>query len=229
MAGGSRLRRQARGRDRLRRHRDDAHPAMADRRPRHDAAALAHLRGCGPDKDAIANALRKVLPAKAAYAVTRKKNIALQQFIYASRARSPTRMKATLIKRVGKALGPDYDVATHFTPSYNPWDQRLCLVPNGDLFAVDQERQGVGGHRPHRHVHAHRHPCCSRARNWRPTSSSLPPASTGHARRDGLRRRRRAGRLLAHLDVQGHVRTAACPTWRRRSGTSTRRGRCAPT
>jgi monooxygenase len=35
---------------------------------------------------------------------------------------------------VGKALGPDYDVATHFTPSYNPWDQRLCLVPNGDLF-----------------------------------------------------------------------------------------------
>ena len=37
-------------------------------------------------------------------------------------------------KRVGKALGPDYDVDTHFTPTYAPWDQRLCLVPNGDLF-----------------------------------------------------------------------------------------------
>ena len=104
-----------------------AHVTMLQRSPTYVAA--------GPDKDIIANALRKVLPAKAAYAVTRKKNIALQQFIYRQSRTKPARMKATLIKRVGKALGPDYDVATHFTPSYNPWDQRLCLVPNGDLFA----------------------------------------------------------------------------------------------
>lgn len=103
-----------------------AHVTMLQRSPTYVAA--------GPDKDVVANALRKVLPAKVAYAVTRKKNIALQQFIYRQSRTKPARMKANLIKRVSKALGPDYDVATHFTPSYNPWDQRLCLVPNGDLF-----------------------------------------------------------------------------------------------
>lgn len=103
-----------------------SHVTMLQRSPTYVAA--------GPDKDAIANVLRKVLPAKAAYAVTRKKNITLQQFIYRQSRTKPEKMKATLIKRVGKALGPDYDVAKHFTPSYNPWDQRLCLVPNGDLF-----------------------------------------------------------------------------------------------
>ena len=103
-----------------------AHVTMLQRSPTYVAA--------GPDKDVIANALRKVLPAKVAYSLTRRKNIALQQMIYRQSRTKPARMKATLLKRVSKALGPDYDVATHFTPSYNPWDQRLCLVPNGDLF-----------------------------------------------------------------------------------------------
>lgn len=113
-----------------------AHVTMLQRSPTYVAA--------GPDKDVIANTLRKVLPAKAAYAVTRKKNIALQQFIYGQSRTKPARMKANLIKRVRKALGPDYDVATHFTPTYNPWDQRLCLVPNGDLFdAINSGRASV--------------------------------------------------------------------------------------
>ena len=113
-----------------------AHATMLQRSPTYVAA--------GPDKDVIANTLRKVLPAKAAYAVTRKKNIALQQFIYGQSRTKPARMKANLIKRVRKALGPDYDVATHFTPTYNPWDQRLCLVPNGDLFdAINSGRASV--------------------------------------------------------------------------------------
>ncbi|MBK9972718.1 MAG: NAD(P)/FAD-dependent oxidoreductase [Acidimicrobiaceae bacterium] len=113
-----------------------AHVTMLQRSPTYVAA--------GPDKDVVANALRKVLPAKAAYAVTRKKNIALQQFIYGQSRTKPARMKANLIKRVRKALGPDYDVATHFTPTYNPWDQRLCLVPNGDLFdAINSGRASV--------------------------------------------------------------------------------------
>ncbi len=103
-----------------------AHVTMLQRSPTFVAA--------GPDKDVIANTLRKVLPAKLAYRITRKKNIALQQFIYRQSRTRPAKMKAGLIKRVSKALGADYDVATHFTPSYNPWDQRLCLVPNGDLF-----------------------------------------------------------------------------------------------
>lgn len=87
-----------------------------------------------PDKDVIANTLRKVLPETWAYAITRWKNVALQQFVYRRSRTRPAQLKTRLLHMVSKELGPDYDVATHFTPSYNPWDQRLCLVPNADLF-----------------------------------------------------------------------------------------------
>ena len=52
------------------------------------------------------------------------------------RARQPAQVKERLLGMVREHLGPDYDVETHFTPRYNPWDQRLCLVPDGDLFAA---------------------------------------------------------------------------------------------
>jgi cation diffusion facilitator CzcD-associated flavoprotein CzcO len=58
----------------------------------------------------------------------------MQQFIYRRTRTQPAKVKASLLKRVRKELGPDFDIDTHFTPSYNPWDQRLCLVPNSDLF-----------------------------------------------------------------------------------------------
>ena len=87
-----------------------------------------------PDKDIIANVLRKLLPDKAAYAITRWKNVLLQQLLYSQSLRTPNKVKDRLIGWVRDALGPDYDVDTHFTPRYNPWEQRLCLVPNGDLF-----------------------------------------------------------------------------------------------
>jgi cation diffusion facilitator CzcD-associated flavoprotein CzcO len=87
-----------------------------------------------PDQDAIANTLRKVLPGKLAYGITRKKNVALQQFFYGRTRTRPEKVKQALLKRVRTELGEDYDVDTHFTPSYNPWDQRMCLVPNSDLF-----------------------------------------------------------------------------------------------
>ena len=87
-----------------------------------------------PDKDIIANALRKILPEHWAYAITRWKNVALQQFIYNRTRTNPQQVKDKLLDMVRKELGPDYDVETHFTPRYNPWDQRLCLVPNSDLF-----------------------------------------------------------------------------------------------
>ncbi len=58
--------------------------------------------------------------------------------------RNPARAKALILGAVTRALGPDYDVATHFTPRYNPWEQRLCLVPDGDLFsAILQKRVSV--------------------------------------------------------------------------------------
>jgi cation diffusion facilitator CzcD-associated flavoprotein CzcO len=87
-----------------------------------------------PDRDVIANGLRAVLPETWAYAITRWKNVALQQFLYRRTRTHPEQVKQKLLDMVRKELGPDYDVDTHFTPRYNPWDQRLCLVPNSDLF-----------------------------------------------------------------------------------------------
>ena len=92
-----------------------------------------------PDKDAIANNLRKFLPEKLAYGLTRWKNTTLQQITYRKTRTDPQKVKDLILAGVRKELGPDYDVETHFTPSYNPWDQRLCLVPNSDLFAAIRE------------------------------------------------------------------------------------------
>lgn len=87
-----------------------------------------------PDKDSIANLLRRILPEKAAYAITRWKNIRFQQVVYRRTRKDPDKIRRLLLDWVRKELGPDYDVEKHFTPHYNPWDQRLCLVPNSDLF-----------------------------------------------------------------------------------------------
>jgi monooxygenase len=103
-----------------------AHVTMLQRSPTYVVAR--------PATDAIANRLRKHLPAMAAYRLTRWKNVALSMFFYRLSRRRPELMKQRIIAGVRHALGPDYDVGTHFTPSYKPWDQRLCLVPDGDLF-----------------------------------------------------------------------------------------------
>jgi monooxygenase len=60
-------------------------------------------------------------------------------FFFNLARRRPARVKERLIEMVREELGPDYDVATHFTPRYNPWDQRLCLVPDSDLFVAIRE------------------------------------------------------------------------------------------
>ena len=97
-----------------------------------------------PDQDVVANLLRRILPAKAAYAVTRWKNITMQQWTYRRTRKSPEKVRRQLLKWVRKELGKDYDVDKHFTPDYNPWDQRLCLVPNSDLFlAIRSGRASV--------------------------------------------------------------------------------------
>ncbi len=92
-----------------------------------------------PGEDGIANRLRQLLPAKAAYAATRWKNVLFGMFFFRMARKSPAKVKERLIGMVSAELGPDYDVETHFTPSYNPWDQRLCLVPDADLFASLRE------------------------------------------------------------------------------------------
>jgi monooxygenase len=88
-----------------------------------------------PSEDAIANWLRKVLPAKLAYGITRWKNVLLQQYFFGIARKKPEKAKERILQMVRDELGPDYDIGTHFTPSYNPWDQRLCLVPDADLFS----------------------------------------------------------------------------------------------
>lgn len=89
-----------------------------------------------PAEDRLANRLRRHLPARWAYGITRWKNVMLGMLFFRLSRRRPERAKRMILGGVRRALGPDYDIATHFTPRYNPWDQRLCLVPDGDLFAA---------------------------------------------------------------------------------------------
>lgn len=91
-----------------------------------------------PAQDKIANGLRAVLPARAAYALTRWKNVLLGMFFYNLSRRRPMVMKRLIAKGVKKELGAEFDTK-HFTPTYNPWDQRLCLVPDSDLFRSIRE------------------------------------------------------------------------------------------
>ena len=92
-----------------------------------------------PDHDVMANRLRKVLPPKMAYSLTRFKNTWRQQLVYNKTRTDPDKVKQLLLGGVKMELGADYDIAKHFTPAYNPWDQRLCLVPNGDFFRSMRE------------------------------------------------------------------------------------------
>ena len=100
-----------------------------------------------PARDKIANFLRSVLPSKAAYAVSRWKNILRAMLFYTLSRRNPAMMKKTIAKGVAKELGEEY-TAKHFSPDYNPWDQRVCIVPDSDLFKSirDGRASVVTGH-----------------------------------------------------------------------------------
>lgn len=102
-----------------------AHVTMVQRSPTYVVSR--------PDQDRIANTLRKFLPEMLAYRITRFKNTRLQAYMYNRTRTSPDRMRDLLLSGVRKAIGED-QTRKHFTPTYNPWDQRLCLIPNADLF-----------------------------------------------------------------------------------------------
>ena len=89
-----------------------------------------------PSEDYLANALRRFLPKALVYRLIRWKNVLIGAYFFRFCRRSPERAKAFLLRQVRAALGPDYDVEQHFTPRYNPWQQRLCLVPDSDLFTA---------------------------------------------------------------------------------------------
>ena len=86
-----------------------------------------------PGQDPITNALRRVLPEKILYALTRGRNVSMQLFIHRISLAFPKAVRRVLLGQLRKELGPDYDLR-HFSPLYNPWEERLCVVPDGDLF-----------------------------------------------------------------------------------------------
>ena len=89
----------------------------------------------GPSRDGFANLLRRILPDRTAYALTRLKNIRLQDWLFRRLRKRPQDARRYLSGKIAAALGEAYH-APDFTPPYDPWEQRVCLVPDGDFFAA---------------------------------------------------------------------------------------------
>ena len=115
-------------------------PAMAK-----DTASLTMLQRTPtyianvPAEDPMAVKLRKWLPGSVVFRLTRWKKVMFQIYTYHLSRKKPQQLRKFLLGQIRKELGPDYDVKTHFTPPYNPWDQRLCAVPDGDMFEAIRE------------------------------------------------------------------------------------------
>jgi cation diffusion facilitator CzcD-associated flavoprotein CzcO len=113
-----------------------AHVTMVQRSPTYIVSL--------PAKDPIADVARRALPARLAYPLVRWKNVLLAMFSYQLSKRRPHLMKAIIRKGLEKHLPAGYDIDKHFSPRYDPWDQRLCVVPDGDLFrAISAGRASV--------------------------------------------------------------------------------------
>lgn len=87
-----------------------------------------------PAKDMVAERLRGKVPSRLAYTIVRWKNVLVAMYLYQQSRKNPEKIKRWIFGLAQKALGPNYDATKHFTPRYNPWDQRLCFVPDEDLF-----------------------------------------------------------------------------------------------
>src|SRR5262245_26568137 len=96
-----------------------------------------------PAEDGIANWLRAHLPERIAYQISRWKNVLLGMIFFALSKRAPGFVRKLITGEVRRQLGAGYDVEKHFSPRYNPWDQRLCLVPDSDLFEAIKERRAT--------------------------------------------------------------------------------------
>jgi cation diffusion facilitator CzcD-associated flavoprotein CzcO len=97
-----------------------------------------------PGTDPLLRLAQRVLPERVVGRLGRWKSIVLSALFFQFCRRFPARARAMLLAGVRQELGPDYDVATHFTPRYDPWDQRVCLAPNGDFWeAIRSGRASV--------------------------------------------------------------------------------------
>ena len=116
--------------------REAAHVTMLQRSPTYIMSL--------PSQDPIANGLRKVLGPRVSYPITRWKNVALTTLVYQLSQRRPDFVRAMIKRDQRRRLPTGYDLETHFTPRYKPWDQRLCLVPDGDLYeAISEDRVSI--------------------------------------------------------------------------------------
>lgn len=106
---------------------DAAHVTMLQRSPTYIFSV--------PALDKLSGFLKTFLPESWVYGFARRRNITVQRWLYIAARRWPHLVRRWLLSNVRKALGPDFDMS-HFTPKYNPWDERLCAVPNADLFTA---------------------------------------------------------------------------------------------
>ncbi len=106
---------------------DASHVTMLQRTPTYMASK--------PSIDAAARFMMKFLPDKFVYDLIRWRNVLLQMYIYRTSKKKPEKVKEYLLDLLKDELPEDYDIEKHFSPDYNPWDQRVCLVTDGDLFS----------------------------------------------------------------------------------------------
>lgn len=92
-----------------------------------------------PSKDSVGNFFRRILPTKTAFKINRAKNIKIARYMYDRAQKNPEKTKEWFRKKILKSLGDDYPVDEHFKPKYNPWDQRVCMVPDEDMFIAIRE------------------------------------------------------------------------------------------
>lgn len=109
-----------------------AHITMLQRSPSYVASV--------PLRDKMSNKLRQYLPSKLVYRLARTRNVGFQMFFYNLARAKPKAIRRLLLSQVRRQVGENFDMQ-HFSPNYNPWDERLCAVPNGDLFKAIRKQQ----------------------------------------------------------------------------------------
>ena len=195
---------------------DTAHITMLQRSPSYVMPL--------PKQDPIANGLRKVLPDTVAYRVTRSINKGRQRLIYGASQRYPKQVRRIIRALNVKALPEGYDVDTHFNPKYNPWDQRMCAVPDSDLFtAISQGKAEVVTDQIERFTKTG-----ILLKSGRELPADIIVTATGlSCCRSAASRFRSTGRSRTRTTAWS-TRASCSPTsrtWRSRSATPTRRGR----
>ena len=174
-------------------------PAMAER-----AAKVTMLQRTPtyltalPAVDTLADRLRRHLPAGAAHTVIRAKNVAVTQAFYQLCRRRPRLARRLLRQGLLRYLDDPAYLDEHFSPPYDPWDQRLCVTPEGDFLRAVPSGAGRGGHRHHRHLRRLRASRLTSGRTPRGRHRRLRHRPVAAAdRRPGAHRRRRTGRPSA--------------------------------